>query len=208
MRSRALQTISRLRFVMAVALAMAAIPVLGQQYVGIPTDRFNYYAAAQQQNEWCWAASIQMILNYYGIPASQQEIVTRTYGWPIDVGGSDGAITAAMNGLGRNLGGQIHVIHSLNGPGFPPPMVLVNELNRQHPILIAFATGPNSGHAVVVTAASFVPGPMGPQVLSLVIRDPWPSPFTVATEGIIEIAGPNLALFTQTVRGYWLVGVD
>ncbi|MBV8630134.1 MAG: C39 family peptidase [Silvibacterium sp.] len=208
MRNRAFQRLLRSGLVMAATLATAAVPALAQQYVGISTGQFNYFAAAQQQNEWCWAASVQMILNYYGIPASQQEIVTRTYGVPVDAPGSDAAISSALNGLGRTVGGQVHTIRSSSGPGLPPPAVLIDELNQQHPILIAFMSGPNSGHAVVVTAASFVSTPMGPQVVSLVVRDPWPTPYTIATEGRVEIAGPSLAQFAQTVRGYWLVRVE
>lgn len=40
-------------------------------YVGIPSFQVNFAAASQQENEWCWAASTQMILGLYGIPASQ-----------------------------------------------------------------------------------------------------------------------------------------
>jgi len=208
MQNAGYKTLSCLGITLLAVLVIFAIPSHAQQYVGIRTADFNFYAAAQQQNEWCWAASIQMILNYYGIPATQQEIVTRTYGIPVDQPGSDSAINAALNGWGRTVGGQIRTIHSASGPGLPTPAVLLNELNQQHPILVAFATGPNSGHAVVVTAASYVPTPNGPQITSLVTRDPWPSPFTMATDGRVEIAGPNLAMFAQTVRAYWLVTVS
>ncbi len=208
MRNIEYKTLSYLRITVLTVLVISAIRSYAQQYVGIRTADFNFYAAAQQQNEWCWAASIQMILNYYGIPATQQEIVTRTYGIPVDQPGSDAAINGALNGWGRTVEGQIRTIHSANGQGLPTPDALLNELNQQHPILIAFATGPSSGHAVVVTAASYIPTPNGPQIISLVIRDPWPSPFTMATDGRVEIAGPNLAMFAQTVRAYWLVTVS
>jgi hypothetical protein len=179
-----------------------------QQYVGIPAVQFNTVAASQQANEWCWAASIQMILNYYQIPASQQEIVTRTYGIPVNEPGSDQAISAALNGLGRSTGGQLRTIRSVGQPGVPPPALLLNQLSQQRPILLTFATGPNSGHAVVITAASYIATPAGPQIASLVIRDPWPSQYTIATDGRIEIAGQQLAAFAQTIRAYWLVSVD
>jgi hypothetical protein len=140
MRSVEHKALSCLRITVIAVLVISAIQSYAQQYVGIRTADFNFYAAAQQQNEWCWAASIQMILNYYGIPATQQEIVTRTYGIPVDQPGSDAAINAALNGWGRAVEGQIRTIHSASGQGLPSPGVLLNELNQQHPILIAFST--------------------------------------------------------------------
>lgn len=188
---------------------MGAASAVGQQQlvVGIPTGSFNFFAASQQQNEWCWAASIQMILNYYGVPATQAEVVSRIYGIPVNAPGSDAQITAALNAMGRTVNGQIITIQSSGAPGLPPPAVLVQELSAQHPILIAFANGPNSGHAVVVTGAAFVMTAFGPQITGLVIRDPWPTPFTLQTEGREEIVGPQLTAFAQTVRAHWLVSV-
>ena len=48
--------------------------------VGIPTETFNFVASTQRSTNWCWAASIQMTLNYYGVAITQEEIVARTYG--------------------------------------------------------------------------------------------------------------------------------
>ena len=36
---------------------------------GVPSDQFEFFAAAsqagrQRQSNWCWAASVQMVLNY------------------------------------------------------------------------------------------------------------------------------------------------
>lgn len=190
-------------------MLMGVVSALGQQslVVGVPTGSFNFVAASQQQTEWCWAASIQMILNYYGVPATQAEVVSRIYGIPVNAPGSDVQITAALNAMGRTVNGRIITIQSSGAPGLPPPAVLVQELSAGHPILIAFASGPNGGHAVVVTAAGFVMTPFGPRITDLVIRDPWPTPFTVATEGREEIAGPQLTTFAQTVRAHWLVSV-
>lgn len=38
------------------------------EYVGLSSQMLDYVAAAQEQEMWCWAASIQTILNSYGIP--------------------------------------------------------------------------------------------------------------------------------------------
>ena len=70
-----------------------------------------------------------------------------------------------------------------------------------------FATGPYSGHAVI-TAASYVTTSMGPRIVSLVLRDPWPSASNIATSGRVEIGGGALAQFAQYIRSYWLVSVS
>jgi hypothetical protein len=53
------------RLFLAGLCAVILLPVARAQvqptYTGIPTIQFNYVAAAQQRDEWCWAASIQMI---------------------------------------------------------------------------------------------------------------------------------------------------
>lgn len=177
-------------------------------YVGIPTQRFNFAAAAQQQDEWCWAASVQMILNWYGIGVTQDMVVARTKHVLIDQAGSDMDISNALSGWAMTTNGQLVTIRSMAAPGLPPPAVLLTELGKGHPILLTFATGMYSGHAVVITAASYFPTNYGPQVVSLVIRDPWPSPANVATSGRVEIAGAALSNFAQLVRSHWLVSVS
>ncbi|MBI3258468.1 MAG: hypothetical protein HYZ54_03155 [Ignavibacteriae bacterium] len=43
-------------------------------YIGISSDILNRQYATQRQGMWCWAASIQTILRYYGIAISQDVI--------------------------------------------------------------------------------------------------------------------------------------
>jgi papain like cysteine protease AvrRpt2 len=181
--------------------------LVGQVTVGLPSQSFNYVAAAQIQNEWCWAASIQMILGWYGIPATQPEIVVHAYGAPINAPGSNDAIARALSGSGRDRFGNFHIISSVTAAGAPMPQVLINELTQQHPILLAFQNGPNTGHAVVITAASYFLTPNGPHITSLVIRDPFPTPINLQNAGRVVIDGPALAPFISTVRQHWLVQV-
>lgn len=63
--------------VLLVVPTVASLPVAAQlTVVGIPTDSFNKVYATQRNSEWCWAASIQMILNYYGINIAQEDCQT------------------------------------------------------------------------------------------------------------------------------------
>jgi hypothetical protein len=175
------------------------------QYVGIPS--FAFTPAAQEADELCWAASIQMILNYYHIPITQKAIIARVKGAPIDEPGSDADISNSLDGWAPAGDGSVWVVRSVTAPGPPPPLVLLNELSQGHPILLTFATGVSTGHAVVITAASYVPSAAGPVITSLVIRDPWPSPEHIQTSGRVEYAYNQLSNFLPLVRSYWLVSV-
>jgi len=179
------------------------------QYVGIPSAQFNYFSASQQMPQWCWAASIQMVLNYYGVSITQPQIVARTYGvdpfgnlpnWS----GNFQAITANLNNWNfDNMGSQYSVSSSVY-PGAPRPDVLVNELSNGHPIMIGYKSGPNSGHAVVITAVDFTPTPQGIRINSIVVRDPWPSPQNTASLGRVEYPG---AILANKIQAHWYIRV-
>ena len=199
------------------AVFVLATPCLGQMLgppipelvgTGITRDEFDYVAAAQRQNEWCWAASIQMILNWYGLPVDQAQVVARNYGAPVNQPGTDQMISSSLNTWAIAMNGQTFAIRSVTAPGPPPPLVLIQELNQKHPILLTFASGPYSGHAVVITAARYYNTPQGPLVNSLILRDPFPTQQNIQNKGRVELAGPDLAQFLQQVRSNWLVSVQ
>lgn len=179
------------------------------QYVGIPSAQMNFVAAAQKNSQWCWAASIQMVLNYYGVNISQEQIVARTYGvdsygnlpnWA----GTFQAITANLNNWNvDNFGRQYSVGASLNW-GAPTPAILLQELSQGRPVIVGYKSGANSGHAVVITAVSYAQSPNGPIIQSIVVRDPWPSPQNIQTAGRVEYPGSQLASLMQA---YWYIRV-
>lgn len=178
-------------------------------YVGLPSEHMNYFSAAQKNSQWCWAAAIQMILNYYGVSISQEQIVARTYGtdpygnlpnW----GGNLQNITANLNNWNvDNYGRHYSVMASLYS-GAPTPTILLEELSHGRPVIIGYKSGPNSGHAVVITAASYISTPNGPIIQSLIVRDPWPSPENIRTAGRVEYPGGNLA---SLIMAHWYVRV-
>jgi len=191
-------------------LAGASGSVDGQaQYVGIPKVEFDAVYAEQENSEWCWAASIQMILNYYGINISQAEIVARSYGVSPtgdlpDWSGSWDVITANLNNWSIDDNGTHYVVSAAMGTGPPPPALLVSELSSQRPVLVAYMSSPQTGHAVVATAVSYAPSMMGPIVASIIVRDPWPSPANIAFEGHVEYPGSVLA---RDITAYWIIRV-
>jgi Peptidase_C39 like family len=201
MRSRVLVTILFVCFV-KVSLAQQM-----PRWVGIDNRVASSFAVAQWKDEWCWAASTQLILNYYGIHVTQADIVGRIHGNYEDQPGSDFDISEALEGWVPTVNG-VRVVHASEGPGLPDTTTLIEELSQGRPILIAFATGPSSGHAVVITGAAYIQSGGEPNVVSLVLRDPWPSPGNVASIGRVQIDNLNLAQFAGLVRAHWLVSVS
>ena len=180
------------------------------RYEGIPSSQMNYFAAAQKRSQWCWAASIQMVLNYYGVYISQEQIVARTYGtdqygnlpdWP----GSWQAITANLNNWNFDNAGRPYVVRASLKWGAPSPVVLLHELSSGRPVIAAYSSGPNSGHAVVITGASYIQTYDGPIVQSVVVRDPWPSHVNRANAGRVEYGGLD---FSRVMQAYWYVRVN
>jgi len=146
-------------------------------YVGIPSSQFNEVFAEQQNSQWCWAAAIQMILQYYGVDVSQRDIVYRTYGSD-DFGrlpnrpASFETITDNLNTLAIDRDGERYVIRASMGYGIPDPATLVDELRNERPVLIGYQTGPYTGHAVVATSVSFLGSLDYPRLQTIVVRDP------------------------------------
>jgi hypothetical protein len=181
------------------------------QYVGIPANVFNFYSAAQERDEWCWAASIQMIMNYYGVSITQDQIVARTYGVDpstgqiVDQPGSNETITANLNNWNIDNSGRRYMVRARFSFGPPNAGYLVQELAAQRPVLVAYTPAPGSGHAVVITGCSFIPSLNGPMIQSIIVRDPWPSDQNIQHDGRVEYPA---AVFGQLMTAYWIIRVN
>ena len=201
---------NRRDFLRATAGVLAgALPRVEPISVGIPRERFNSNFAEQESNHWCWAASIQMILDYYGVAITQQEIVARSYRVdPLnrlpDFSGSFRIITANLNNWSIDGTGRRYGVKAKFGQGPPSPKVFLDELNAQCPVLLAYMNAASSGHVVVATGASYFPSFDGPIVESVVVRDPWPSPENRWTLGRVEHPGASLA---SRMMAHWLIRV-
>lgn len=207
MKERKTKTLNR--FFLALVLFFSLPTQTQAGYVGIPSARMNYVAAAQHNSQWCWAAAIQMVFNYYGVNISQEQIVARTYGtdlygylpnWP----GRLDAITTNLNSWSMDNAGRTYVVLSTLNWGAPTPAVLLQELSQGRPVIVSYRSGPNSAHAVVITGANFIPSPLGPAIQSVVVRDPWPSQWNIANYGRIEYVGAPIA---RLMQAYWYIRI-
>ena len=97
---------------------------VGQNYFscGVPSAEFEFMRATsinkgeQIQSNWCWAACVQMVLNYHGLYVSQIDVVTRIYGSPyINEPADEGKILAALSGWAPDYRGRYSAINAYGG---------------------------------------------------------------------------------------------
>jgi len=179
-------------------------------YVGIPRANFNFFASSQRNSEWCWAASLQMIFNYYGISITQEQIVARSYG--VGPGGSlpnwAGSlqiITTNLNNWSVDNNGRRYVVRASINWGAPSPLFLIQELTAQRPVLIGYKSGPGSSHAVVITGCSYLQTGNGPFIQSIIVRDPWPNQENIINSGRVEYPAINLA---SVIQANWFISIQ
>lgn len=153
---------------------------------GVPSNEFDYMRAtsvnygAQVQSNWCWAACIQMVLNYHGLYVTQMDVVTRIYGSPyINQPANEQQILFALSGWALNVNGGYSTINAYGG--YTTLDEIMNGLSGKWPLIVGMSN-PNGGigHAYVLTAifysniydingniTGFIPD-------KVVLRDPWP----------------------------------
>jgi len=149
----------------------------GFDMAGVPTNQFQYFASPedygrQRADNWCWAACIQMVLNYHGIYVTQEEIVTRIYGKAVDQPGQPEQILQALSGWAPDTRGRYSTIvadpYLINGSS------LVSDLTYRWPLIVGLRGNP-VGHACVLTAVTYkVDMHNRPIIKSVVLRNPWP----------------------------------
>ena len=148
---------------------------------GIPTDSMANYAAKQIGQNWCWAASIQMVLSVKGIKCDQTSVVKRTFGSTVDLPGGPEHIAKNLSGWFDVPSGQILLNPTLK-KGSPKPEILYSYLDSGTPVILAIPNpGLNIGHAVVATGAVFKITESELELMEVVVRDP--SPHLSSTKG-------------------------
>jgi len=145
---------------------------------GIPSNEFEYFAAPetaglQRQSNWCWAACVQMVLNYRGVAVTQEQVVQRIFAGAVpNVPGQPNQILEALSGWAFTRNGQPVVLRS--SPFAFDGSEIVRDLAERWPIVVGVNMG-NSGHAYVLTAVTYGVDPWNrPIFRSVILRDPWP----------------------------------
>jgi len=147
---------------------------------GIPSAEFDYFAAPevngkQRQANWCWAATIQMVLNYHGLYVSQEQVVERIFGALVDRPAQSSEILMALSGWAPDVHGGFSAIYATNYNFYPSQ--IVRDLAFKWPIIVGLRGNP-IGHTYVLTAVYYRYSSSNdnePILSKVVLRDPLPT---------------------------------
>lgn len=122
----------------------------------------------QHASQWCWAASIEGIFNYYGHFVPQEEIVKQTWGSIVNQPGQPEQILQALNRTWTDANGdEFEVKSQLINQDFA---IVAQELAADHPLIVG-----SLGHAMILTALEYdVDIYSRGNVTNAIVRDPWP----------------------------------
>ena len=136
---------------------------------GIDSSILNVVAKDRQKaSQWCWAASIEAVLNYYGYNINQEDIVYQTWGDIYNMPGTAYDILGALNKTYTDRDGRTFTVRAETFSA--NPMTASNDLANDYPLIIG-----TQGHAMVLTALEYDRDQFGNgNVFNAIVRDPWP----------------------------------
>lgn len=141
-------------------------------WAAVKTSYFREYVARQEEDCWCWAACVQMVLNYQGVNVEQEDIVRRAKGMRINEGGTAYDIQRAADGW--NTGSHI-LAARVDNPYSVSAQTFISDLIDKYPLIIGLdMPGQTMGHAYVLTGISFRKSGNTYQPVEVILRNPWP----------------------------------
>jgi len=163
-------------FHMGTASADGSVVGPNTYMVGIPRDYVIVWArpkklGRQLESNWCWAASVQMVLNMAHIPVTQEQIVKRVFGRQENSPGNSMQIMKALDGWTSVYNGKHVLVTAFIEPSYDQILL---DLYLNYPVILALKFGGKIGHAVVITAAKYKVVNGKKQILYFLVRDPWP----------------------------------
>lgn len=179
-----------------------SITKLGPNYyvAGVSSiDFFPVVANGRQRcPEWCWAASIQMILNYHGLFVNQEQIVNRIFGSLTCHTATIDDIREALSGWALDYRGGFSEIQSKSE--LIESDDIVRNLGRKWPLLVCIDNGQGGGHALVMTAVYYSVDQENNAIIDkVVLRDPFPG-----SESRQEISWNAISGRIQNVVRIWV----
>lgn len=105
----------------------------------------------QYKDNWCWAACVQMVLDYYGVSVSQSRIAERVYGGNYDITANKYDIISTLNGWYIN-GNTVRASYER----YKNAKTLIDAVANGKPLIIGLDERYSStGHAYVLTHIFF-----------------------------------------------------
>lgn len=164
---------------------------MGAQPIEVCTagiSSITFKQAFQQQNEWCWAACISMVFEYYHHAVDQQRIVKETWGSVADMPGMPRDILRDLNKRWTDDAG--HAFQCQGDMLSVNVNTAVQDLIDDHPLIIgAF------GHATVLAAivSEVDTATSQYEIQQVIVRDPWPGSGGRRPMSAMEWASINFA---------------
>ena len=122
-------------------------------WAAVKTSYFREFVARQEEDCWCWAACVQMVLNYQGVNVDQEDVVRRAKGMRINEGGTAYDIQRAADGW--NTGSHV-IAARVDNPFYVTAQTFITDLIDKYPLIIGLdMPGQTMGHAYVLTGISF-----------------------------------------------------
>lgn len=154
------------------------IPGTDVWVAGVPSEQFVHFAAAegdgrQRMQNWCWAACIQMVLNYHGLYVKQEDIVKRVFGGAVDRPAGPQEILYALQGWAPDSRGRTSAVEADNRN--LDPSSVIQDLEYRWPLIVGLQGAGNTGHAYVLTAVYYQVMQGQPYIQRVVLRDPYPT---------------------------------
>lgn len=154
-----------------------SIQQLGPNYfvAGVASDEFEFFAVDRQRSQnWCWAASSQMVLNYHGLYVSQEQIVARVFGSLVDRPANNQEIMSGLSGWAPNVAGGVSNIYCEFGVSSANE--ITQNLAYKWPLIVGLRNPQGGiGHAYVLTAIYYNIDQFNNTIPEkVVLRDPWP----------------------------------
>ena len=145
----------------------------------VATSGIDGFEAIQQRPEWCWAATISMVLNYQGISMSQCEVI-RSLGRDCNANelqfGSVSSIVTALRGWQISHFGRPAAVYATSLATGNGTHLIQDVATNWPPIIGLNARKDRPGHVYVLTGIeySWVPGTWNvPVIWAVQLYDPW-----------------------------------
>ncbi len=208
---------SFLKLIIGLILCSKSLSIFGQSSViqysdnyfsaGVNTQNFDYIASIgkQRADNWCWAACIQMVLNYHGLYVTQEQIVTKCKGGLYNAPGGTQDMLAALNGWAYNTRGGASNIYTNNYSTNANEIQVL--LANNWPLIVGLNRGQTIGHAYVLTAIyySLSKDNLGNLVVipdKVVLRDPWPE-----NSSRQEMSWEEFSKYAVSIYKVWVIDV-
>jgi hypothetical protein len=130
----------------------------------------------QYQSQWCWAASISMLLSHHGHAVNQARIVSEVYGSPVNMPAMYGGVISQqlnrtwLDDASVQFQSRVVGLYDYDAGIYGLSNAqIVNSLHNGDPLIIG-----NQTHAMVLTAIDYYQTPFGPNIVAGGVFDPWP----------------------------------